>query len=494
MVAVVSRFRVANGMQADVAQAFRDRPREVERAPGFLWLEVFVDSSDPTVYYLVTRWTNLESFEQWHRSPAHRESHALIPKGLKLDPAWTQVYRLARLNETTGTMLTDMVADATLLFGDYADQSPSVHLLLVGRDASIRQCNAAVRAHLEPDGGLDGRLLTDYMPAADASRLQDLLARPGRHAAPVRLNFSARNRLPFTLDCWIDVKDDAATLIGQPPYHRSQSLSDELMAINQELAVLSRERSREIRDERVHREAAEKLNRDRNAFLTVLTHELRQPIASALAAMGVLRKMNPDPALDLPRNVLERQLRQMTRLVDDLADTARVASGQVELRRADLDLTRQLNELATTWETAAQTQRKSFTSRLPDRAVMVWADPERLQQVFSNLVGNAFKYTPDGGAVTVTLDTDQSHATVTVRDEGEGIPADRLPHIFDLFQRATTTGTGLGVGLAVVQALVRAHGGEVAAQSQGLGQGSTFVVRLPLAHDGNDAAAAGGAR
>jgi signal transduction histidine kinase/heme-degrading monooxygenase HmoA len=481
MVVVLSRFRVANGMQAEVARAFRERPRAVERAPGFLWLEVFVDAADPALFYLLTRWTDLTSFEAWHGSPAHRESHALIPDGLKLDPTWTKLYSLVRVDGTTGPTLTEAVGDATLLFGAYAAGSKGVYLFLLDPDGTIRACNPTACEQLDPSGALDRKSLLDYMPEADAARLRALLARPGRQESPVLLNFAAPNRAPFTLDCWLDVHATGVTLLGQLPFRRDQQLQDELMAINQELAVLSRERSREVRDERFGRESAERLNRERNAFLTVLAHELRQPIGSALAAMGVLRKINPDPNLDRPRAVLERQLKQMNRLVEDLADTARVAAGDVELRRAQVDLVGQLRELATAWEASAHEQHKSFDCRLPDAPLLIWADADRLQQVFSNLVGNAFKYTPPGGAVTVALGTDGVSAIVSVQDEGEGIPPERLPRIFELFQRATSTGAGLGVGLAVVKALVDAHGGTVAAASPGLGRGTTFTVRLPLA-------------
>ena len=102
MTVVLSRFRVANGMDADVRQAFRQRPRAVEQAPGFLWLEVLTDADDPAAFYLLTRWTDRDSYETWHRSPAHRESHALIPKGLKLDPEWTKVYTLDRIDGKIG--------------------------------------------------------------------------------------------------------------------------------------------------------------------------------------------------------------------------------------------------------------------------------------------------------------------------------------------------------------------------------------------------------
>jgi signal transduction histidine kinase len=217
--------------------------------------------------------------------------------------------------------------------------------------------------------------------------------------------------------------------------------------------------------------------------MSILSHELRQPIGSALAAMSILRKLNPDPALETPRLVLERQLRQITRLVEDLTDTARMAAGHVELKRVPYDLSRQLRELATAWEAQALEQRKSFQATLPDIAVMLFADTERLQQVFSNLVGNAFKYTLPGQSISLTLAVDGPIAVVIVTDEGEGIAPDRLPRIFDLFQRETKTGSGLGVGLAVVRALVEAHGGTIAASSDGPGLGARFVIRLPIRHD-----------
>ena len=449
MVIVISRFRVANGMEAAVERAFRERPRAVEQIPGFLWLEVCVDAADPTLFHLVTRWTDLEAFECWHGSPAHRESHDLIPDGLKLDATWTRLDRLVRIDGATGPPLTEAVADATLLFGAYA-------------------------------AGLDGKSLTDYMPAADATRLRTLLTSQHRRESSVQLNFAARNRVPFTLECWIAVQPDHATLLGQPTFKRDEQMQNELMAINQELAVLSRERSRELRDERYGREASEKLNRERNAFLRVLAHELRQPIGSALAGMAVLRKRNPDPALERPRALVERQLQQITRLVGDLADTARVAAGDVELRREPVALTRQIHDLAPAWEAIAQEQHKRFVHHLPAREMTILGDADRLNQVFSNVLSNAFKYTPPGATVTLAVGVEHDTAVISVVDDGEGILPERLPQIFDLFQRGTETGSGLGVGLAVVKALVMAHDGTVTAASEGLGRGATFTIRLPL--------------
>jgi signal transduction histidine kinase len=480
MVVVISRFRVINGMEADVERAFRERPRSVEQAPGFLWLEVCVDSADPASFYLITRWTDLEAFDRWHHSPDHRRSHSLIPRGLKLDPTATQVHRLIRTDGTTGSPLIEAVADATSLFAAYAAASSELHVFVLDRDGVIRTSNPAASTHLERGRLLDGTSLLDYMPDADASRLRELLSRECHADSPVQLNFAARNGVPFTLDCWLEVQTDRATLLGQPTFRRDQQMQNELMAINQELAVLSRERSRELRDERYERQAAEKLNRERNAFLRVLAHELRQPIGSALAAMGVLRKLNPDSSLERPRALVERQLQHITRLVDDLADTARLASGDIELRRQPVDLTRQLQDAAQTWTPVAEQQHKRFVVALPDREMILSGDADRLHQVVSNVIGNAFKYTPPGGSITLSASVEGDRAVIAVADEGEGIVQEQLPHIFDLFQRATTTGSGLGVGLAVVKALVTAHGGTVAAASEGLGRGTVITIRLPV--------------
>jgi hypothetical protein len=341
----------------------------VEQAPGFLWLEVCVDSADPAAFYLISRWTDLASFDRWDHSEEHRTSHRFIPKGLKLDPTSTRVHRLIRIDGTTGSPLLEAVADATPLFGAYTAGSTELHVFVLDRDGVIRTCNPAACTHLEPGGVLDGKSLMDYMPEADAARLKELLSAERNSELPVHLNFGAPNRVPFTLGCWLDVQPDRVTVLGQPTFRRDQQMQNELMAINQELAVLSRERSRELRDER---------------------------------------------------------------------------------------------------------------SQLPEREMIVFADGHRLHQVFSNVIGNAFKYTPPGGTITLTASIEGERAVVSVADEGEGIVPERLPHIFDLFQRATTTGSELGVGLAVVKALVTAHDGTVAAVSEGLGRGTVFTIRLPL--------------
>jgi signal transduction histidine kinase len=139
-----------------------------------------------------------------------------------------------------------------------------------------------------------------------------------------------------------------------------------------------------------------------------------------------------------------------------------------------------LQDAGHTWTAITEQQHKQFVIQLPEREMLLFADGDRLHQVFSNVIGNAFKYTPPGGTITLTASIEGERAVVSVADEGEGIVPEQLPHIFDLFQRATTTGSGLGVGLAVVKALVTAHDGSVTAASEGLGRGTVITIHLPL--------------
>ena len=139
-----------------------------------------------------------------------------------------------------------------------------------------------------------------------------------------------------------------------------------------------------------------------------------------------------------------------------------------------------LQDIAQAWGAIAEQQHKQFRVELPDSEMLLRGDEDRLQQVFLNVLGNAFKYTPPGATIRLEATVEGDTAVISVADEGEGILPERLADIFDLFQRATNTGSGLGVGLAVVRALVMAHDGTVTAASAGLGQGTTITIRLPL--------------
>ena len=231
--------------------------------------------------------------------------------------------------------------------------------------------------------------------------------------------------------------------------------------------------------------ALEESSRQMNEFLAMLAHELRNPLAPIRNAVSILRSQGPPtPVLQQARDMIDRQVGHLTRLVDDLLDASRVTQGKVVLHKEDL-------ELATIVERAVEAVRPQIARyshtldvRVPDEPLRVLADPTRLAQVLSNLLTNAAKYTPNGGQIALDVERDDDHSVIRVRDNGIGIPPEFLERVFDLFtqgDRALDRAEGgLGIGLSVVQRLVLMHGGKVAATSAGRGLGSEFVVRLPL--------------
>jgi signal transduction histidine kinase len=240
----------------------------------------------------------------------------------------------------------------------------------------------------------------------------------------------------------------------------------------------AQERERQARDE------AERANRTKDEFLAILAHELRQPLAAMVAALGVLRRqLGPQalPPAERSLDVLQRQTTHLQRLVDDLLDASRVVRGEVALQRRAvnaLDIVRDAIEASLP---RAHERRQRLECRLPDAPIVLDADATRVQQVLLNVLSNAIEYTPPEGDIQVVVDTDATHVTIRVRDSGEGVSAEDLPRIFSLFTRAGgRRGPGLGVGLAVARSLVQLHGGTIEGHSDGLGRGSEFCVRLPV--------------
>jgi signal transduction histidine kinase len=233
-------------------------------------------------------------------------------------------------------------------------------------------------------------------------------------------------------------------------------------------------------------------DRQKNEFLAMLAHELRNPLAPLRNAARILKVTATDEnAAEKARQIIERQVENISRLVDDLLDAARYASGQVQLRLEPLDLRTIVQDAVEVMRPEFETRRQQLTLALPSQPVPIRGDSTRLDQIFGNLLNNAGKYTHEGGSVqvqvelvAVTADTDPAEALIRVRDNGEGIDAKLLPRVFDLFTQAdnslTRTRGGLGIGLNLVRALVARHGGSVNAHSEGAGQGSEFIVRLPL--------------
>ncbi|HXU81849.1 MAG TPA: ATP-binding protein, partial [Polyangia bacterium] len=238
----------------------------------------------------------------------------------------------------------------------------------------------------------------------------------------------------------------------------------------------------DVTAEQAAREGAEDANRAKDEFLAMLGHELRNPLSPILTALQMM-KLRGDEAHVKERGIIERQVRHLARLVDDLLDVSRITRGKVELHRDRV-------ELAELVAQAVEVASPLFEERVhhlhtdvtPGLAVV--GDEHRLTQVLSNLLTNAAKYTPPGGRIDVIARAEDDKAVIKVRDTGKGIPPDLLSRVFDLFVQGYRTpdrsGGGLGLGLSIVRMLVAMHGGQVTASSAGTGKGSEFTVSLPL--------------
>ena len=226
-------------------------------------------------------------------------------------------------------------------------------------------------------------------------------------------------------------------------------------------------------------------DRRKDEFLAMLAHELRNPLAPISNAVEMINlTVGDDPMLCFAQQTLDRQVKHMVRLVDDLLDVSRITRDKLDLRKARVDLSSIVLQAVETARPIAEQNGSTIEILLPDEPIILEADLVRLTQVCSNLLNNGCKFTPAGGVVKVLIEREGDEAVITVSDNGIGIPPDKLDRIFDMFAQIDTTLNrsrgGLGIGLTLVKRLVELHGGSVSAFSAGFGQGSKFVVRLPL--------------
>ena len=229
-------------------------------------------------------------------------------------------------------------------------------------------------------------------------------------------------------------------------------------------------------------------DRSKSEFLAILAHELRNPLAPIRNAVQILnRECALAPESQWALSAIERQVRQMARLIDDLVDVARITSNRFDLRRERVDLASVLRLAIETSGTLLRAAGQEFTTVLPESPIYLDADPIRLAQAVSNLLNNAAKFTDRGGHIWLVVERNGSDAEITVRDTGVGISRAMLPHVFEMFtqgeQAHSRTLGGLGIGLTLVKRLIEMHGGTVAADSAGQNMGSTFVIRLPTLVD-----------
>jgi signal transduction histidine kinase len=254
--------------------------------------------------------------------------------------------------------------------------------------------------------------------------------------------------------------------------------NEELVKSNQWLETEIRER---VRAETSLKEAVVK----RDEFLAMLSHELRNPLSPLRNASHMLMQGDTqDPKIIWSRGVIARQLKHMIRLVDDLLDVSRIARGKIVLVSEAVPIAEVIAAAVETVQPLLEQKKQQLEINASSEQLTVRGDPIRLAQVVGNLLHNAVKYTGEGGQIVLATRFNEGQAEIVVRDSGIGIPPEALPHIFELFTQIpserTSTSGGLGIGLALVRALVELHGGEIKAASRGTDQGSEFTLRLPL--------------
>ncbi len=224
----------------------------------------------------------------------------------------------------------------------------------------------------------------------------------------------------------------------------------------------------------------------KDEFLAVLAHELRNPLAPIASALDILKQPGLDSATAAEaRDVADRQLKHLTRLVDDLLDVSRIMRGKIDLRKEKVELASMIARAVETARPLIDGARHQLTISLPDEPAWLEADLVRLAQAVGNLLCNAAKYTEPGGTIRLTATYEAGQVSISVRDSGIGIAPDVMPRLFEMFMQvapgASRSQGGLGIGLTLVKSLIGMHGGTTEARSDGLGKGSEFIVRIPVA-------------
>ena len=331
-------------------------------------------------------------------------------------------------------------------------------------------------------GDVGAVVLTDFsLIAPGMQALVEALSRqPAWSDIPVIVLTGHRTHSPATTRALESLTN--VTILDRP-------VSTQSMVSAVRAALRARHWQYRIRDQLIAQERAEEAlrqaDRRKDEFLATLAHELRNPLAPIRTGIELMSKASLDTAKTAQiRQMMSRQVVQLVRLIDDLLDLSRIATGKVVLQRDRLDLRTVVSSAIEACQPGIDHAHHQLTVQLPDEPVWAVGDAARLSQVLSNLVNNAVKYTPENGKIAVTLRTVAEQAELQVEDNGAGIPSEMLGEVFTMFTQVNQTldrsQGGLGIGLSLVRRLVELHGGEVEARSEGLGHGSAFTVRLPL--------------
>jgi signal transduction histidine kinase len=288
------------------------------------------------------------------------------------------------------------------------------------------------------------------------------------------------------LDKW---RLDAALLDRSIRYSlKRKNRADELETLISERTAELARANQTLQAEIVERSRVEaalrQAHRRKDVFLATLAHELRNPLVPIRNALEIMRLAGGDPATnERSRSIIERQVKQLVRLINDLIDVARISRGTIQLKREQVDLAQIVVLAVESVKPLISDAGHDLTVSVPDVPIVLYGDSTRLVQVLQNLLNNATKYMEPDGKIWLTVNLGDADVSIHVKDTGFGIPADRLGGIFEMFPQVDPPGEsnqgGLGIGLSLVKTMVELHGGKVQAFSAGPGQGSEFVVRLP---------------
>ncbi len=391
------------------------------------------------------------------------------------------------------------------------DQGTIIGYLLIGTDNTARKQVEAERMMLDQavrdqqfytrsliESNIDALMTTDprgiitdvnkQMEALTGSTRDELIGAPfkdyftdpERAEAAIKIVLSEGKVTDYELTaCARDGKETVVSYNATTFHDRNRKLRGVFAA------------ARDVTERKRYEQSLQEADRRKNEFLAMLAHELRNPLAPMRNALQIMRltasrevQRPEDEAIRSASTMMDRQVSQMVRLVDDLLDVSRISRGRIELRKARTELSSAIHHAVEAASASYKSMGHTLIVKIAPEPMYLNADPTRLAQVLGNLLNNACKYTPKGGQMLLTAERDGDHAVIRLKDNGIGIATEELPRIFEMFVQIDTSlersVSGLGIGLTLVKSLVEMHQGTVHAHSAGLGHGSEFVVCLPI--------------
>jgi PAS domain S-box-containing protein len=486
----VTKQKEAEAALRESEQAYRTLFDSIDE--GFCIIESLFDEHDHPIDYRFLEVNPAFERQTGLLAPHGRRMRELVPA---IEAHWIETYgKVARTGEAV--RLVSSVKDmGNRWFDVYAcrvDEPERRKVALIFNDITARMQVETVL--LESERRL--RFVMDSMPQKVVTTTPDGVA---DYFNPQWSEFTGLSLQQITDGGWAQLlhPDDLAEAIrlwqhavanGEPNRHEQRlRRADGEYRWHLSLAVPMRNATGEITQwigsvTDVHE--VKEANRRKDEFLAMLAHELRNPLAPIRNMLEVLRRAEGNGDLVQPAlSTMERQLRHMTRLIDDLLDVSRISNGKISLRPETVELAAVIRQVVEATQPANDAAQQELTVTLPTRPVYVHADPARLAQVLGNLLHNASKFSRPGGKISLTAEERGRDLVVTVEDDGIGISPELLPKIFEMFAQGDQTlersHSGLGIGLTLVRRLVEMHGGTVEVSSEGPGRGSEFVVHLP---------------